>query len=50
MREMPAPLLGAPTAIREVRITEDPAVQRLVASAISLSETVGRLARARVLS
>jgi hypothetical protein len=47
MREMPVLLLEAPSAIREVRTTDDPAVQRLVASALLLSETVGRLTRER---
>lgn len=50
MREMHARLDEAQTAIREVRTMEDPAVQRLVAAASSLSEMVGRLARERAWS
>jgi hypothetical protein len=41
MREIHTRLDG----IREVRTVEDPAVQRRVASAASLSETVARLTR-----
>jgi hypothetical protein len=39
----------AQAAIREVRTTGNPAAQRRVASAITLSETVDRLTRRRAL-
>ena len=45
MRELKAQ--DSRSTIREIRTTEDPAVQRLVASAMTLSETVGRLASGR---
>ncbi|MBW4042496.1 MAG: hypothetical protein HIU86_10280 [Acidobacteria bacterium] len=45
MRDMPIQLAGAQTTLREVRTSADRATQRAVASAITLSETVGRLTR-----
>ncbi len=48
MREIHARLDEAQTAIREMRTVQDPAVQRLVASAAMLSEMVARLSRERV--
>ena len=50
MRETSAQIESARIAIREVRTVQDPAVQRLVASAAALSATVGRLARERAWS
>lgn len=47
MRETHDLLDGARSTIREVRTTDDPAVQRLVTSAWMLSERVSRLTSAR---
>lgn len=42
------PRMGDPsTTIRDVRLPDGPAVQRLLAGAVSLSEAVGRLPLAR---
>jgi hypothetical protein len=48
MHTMQIQLDEAQAAIREVRTMEDPAVQRLVASASALSDTVTRLVLERV--
>ena len=48
MHETRTRLAEAQLAIREVRTMEDPAVQRLIASAATLADMVDRIARERV--
>ena len=50
MHETRTRLEEAQLAIREVRTAEDPAVQRLIASVVTLADMVDRLARERAWS
>lgn len=50
MRDQHAPLDEAQTTLREVRVTHDPAVTRLLAAATSLSDGVRRLTGERTWS